>query len=365
MASVTIEKLIKEYNSARVFNSVDLTIDDGQFVVLLGPSGAGKSTMLRMIAGLEEITGGILRIDGVAMNDVAPRDRSVAMVFQNYALYPHMSAYENIAFGLRRLKIPRDEIDRRIRQVAGMLHITPLLDRKPRQLSAGQQQRVAIGRAMSKRPKIFLFDEPLSNLDAMLRDQLRIELKKLHQMLKTTVVYVTHDQLEAMTLADKIVVLRDGCIEQVGSPREVYHSPASLFVARFIGSPAINLLPMRVLDGDHGRGLQAEGLSLDLDASYGGLRAGQDVTLGIRPKDIRLAAEAAGEKRLPATVLLTELLGADALMQVRIGRHEFTMLVKDSDVQPQGSQIEVLIPRKSMYLFDSTTQKVLRRTTSA
>ena len=273
MASVTIEKLIKEYDSARVFNSVDLTIDDGQFVVLLGPSGAGKSTMLRMIAGLEEITGGILRIDGVAMNDVAPRDRSVAMVFQNYALYPHMSAYENIAFGLRRLKIPRDEIDRRIRQVAGMLHITPLLDRKPRQLSAGQQQRVAIGRAMSKRPKIFLFDEPLSNLDAMLRDQLRIELKKLHQMLKTTVVYVTHDQLEAMTLADKIVVLRDGCIEQVGSPREVYHSPASLFVARFIGSPAINLLPMRVLDGDHGRGLQAEGLSLDLDASYGGLRA--------------------------------------------------------------------------------------------
>ena len=313
MASVEIDKLVKEFGAVRVLHGVDLTFADGEFVVLLGPSGCGKSTMLRMIAGLESISGGVLRIDGRVVNDVPARDRGIAMVFQNYALYPHMSVYDNMAFGLRRLKVPRPEIDERVKRTAEILAITPLLDRKPKQLSGGQQQRVAMGRAMIKTPKVFLFDEPLSNLDAMLRDQLRIELKKLHQLLKATIVFVTHDQLEAMTLADKIAVMKDGVVEQVGTPTEVYHAPASLFVARFIGSPAINLVPMRV--SPDGRGLVGDAMSVTLGSAYGtALTPGQPVTLGIRPKDLRLPVGDETVNRIPATVVLSEMLGAESLM---------------------------------------------------
>jgi multiple sugar transport system ATP-binding protein len=354
MASVSIENLVKDYGHVRVLHGVNLTFADGEFVVLLGPSGCGKSTMLRMIAGLEGISGGAIRIGDTVVNDVPARDRGIAMVFQNYALYPHMSAYDNMAFGLRRLKVPRAEIDTRVKRVAELLALTPLLDRKPKQLSGGQQQRVAMGRAMIKTPQVFLFDEPLSNLDAMLRDQLRIELKKLHGLLKTTVVFVTHDQLEAMTLADKIVVMKDGVVEQVGTPADVYHAPASLFVARFIGSPAINLVPMRV-SGD-GHRLEGDAFSLDLGPDHGGLRPGQAVTLGVRPKDLQIAA-ADRPTHLSGSVVLAEMLGAETLMQVKVGAQELAVLVPYREARAQGASVAVVIPPDAAYLFDTETGK--------
>ncbi|HKR47294.1 MAG TPA: ATP-binding cassette domain-containing protein, partial [Paraburkholderia sp.] len=247
MATIVCKGLTKQYDGGQpVLHPLDLHIDEGEFVVLLGPSGCGKSTMLRMIAGLEEISGGSLSIGGTVVNDVPARERNVAMVFQNYALYPHMSVYENIAFGLRRLKTPKAEIDRRVREVAAMLNLDALLERKPRAMSGGQQQRAAIARAMIKTPAVFLFDEPLSNLDAKLRAQLRTDIKRLHQRLKTTTVYVTHDQLEAMTLADRVILMRGGRIEQEGTPTELYRYPRTIFGAGFIGTPAMNFLDASV-----------------------------------------------------------------------------------------------------------------------
>ncbi len=358
MATIDIEKFVKQYGPVRALHAVDLHIEDGEFVVLLGPSGCGKSTMLRMIAGLEEISGGVLRINGKPMNDVPSRDRDIAMVFQNYALYPHMTAYDNIAFGLRRLKVAKPEIDRRVRQTAELLALGAYLDRKPRQLSGGQQQRVAMGRAMIKTPQVFLFDEPLSNLDATLREQLRVEVKKLHMLLRTTTVFVTHDQLEAMTLADKIVVMRDGHVEQIGTPREVYYAPASLFVARFIGSPPMNLLPMQV--APNGMQLAADGLVITLDPERAAdLHPGQLVTLGIRPKDLRLAHLQSGTDRHSATVMLTEMMGAETLMQVRLGNTELIMLVDDRDTAVTGSTIEIAFAPEGLRLFDAATGKAI------
>ena len=253
MAEVTIRKIVKEYDGGvQAVKGIDLDIQDEEFVVLVGPSGCGKSTTLRMIAGLEEISGGEILIGGEVVNDVPPRDRDIAMVFQNYALYPHMSVFDNMAFGLKLRKFPKDEIKRRVDEAARILDIAPLLDRKPRALSGGQRQRVAMGRAIVRNPKVFLFDEPLSNLDAKLRVQMRTEIKKVHQTVKTTTVYVTHDQIEAMTLADRVVVMNAGRIEQVGTPQELYHHPATRFVAGFIGSPAMNFLPCEVVAGNGG-----------------------------------------------------------------------------------------------------------------
>ena len=250
MAEVSCRKVVKEYDGGvQAVKGIDLDIADHEFVVLVGPSGCGKSTTLRMIAGLEEITGGEIWIGGDVVNDVPPRDRDIAMVFQNYALYPHMSVFDNMAFGLKLRKFPKDEIKRRVDEAARILDIGTLLDRKPRALSGGQRQRVAMGRAIVRNPKVFLFDEPLSNLDAKLRVQMRTEIKKVHQTVRTTTVYVTHDQVEAMTLADRVVVMNGGVIEQVGTPQELYHNPATRFVAGFIGSPAMNFLPCRVEDG--------------------------------------------------------------------------------------------------------------------
>ena len=249
MANVSIRKVVKAYEGdVQAVKGIDLEIGDHEFVVLVGPSGCGKSTTLRMIAGLEEITAGEIWIDGDVVNDVPPRDRDIAMVFQNYALYPHMSVFENMAFGLKLRKFPKDEIKRRVDDAAKMLDIQMLLDRKPKALSGGQRQRVAMGRAIVRNPKVFLFDEPLSNLDAKLRVQMRTEIKKVHQLVPTTTVYVTHDQIEAMTLADRVVVMNHGIIEQVGAPQELYHHPATRFVAGFIGSPAMNFLPCQVID---------------------------------------------------------------------------------------------------------------------
>src|SRR5437868_3077242 len=246
MAQVTLRKVVKYYDEVEAVSAIDLDIADKEFVVLVGPAGCGKSTTLRMIAGLEEITAGDITVDGEVVNDVPPKDRDMAMVFQNYALYPHMTVYENMSFGLRLKRYPKDEIARRVQEAARILDITELLDRKPRQLSGGQRQRVAMGRAIVRNPKVFLFDEPLSNLDAKLRVQMRTEIKRIHQKVKTTTVYVTHDQVEAMTLADRVVVMNRGRIEQIGTPNDLYHAPKTKFVASFIGSPAMNFVPCRL-----------------------------------------------------------------------------------------------------------------------
>src|SRR5215208_2759386 len=268
MAQVTLRKVVKYYDDVEAVSAIDLDIADKEFVVLVGPSGCGKSTTLRMIAGLEDITGGEIAVDGEVVNDVPPKDRDMAMVFQNYALYPHMTVYENMSFGLRLKHFPKDEIARRVSEAARILDITELLERKPRQLSGGQRQRVAMGRAIVRNPKVFLFDEPLSNLDAKLRVQMRTEIKKVHQKVTTTTVYVTHDQVEAMTLADRVVVMNGGLIEQIGSPNEVYHHPKTRFVAGFIGSPAMNFIPCRLVEKDGGLAVQlSDRLSLPIPES--------------------------------------------------------------------------------------------------
>src|SRR5262244_3606241 len=248
MAQVTLNKLVKIYDRTEAVRGIDLDIADSEFVVLVGPSGCGKSTTLRMIAGLEEVSGGEILIDGDLVNDLPPKDRDIAMVFQNYALYPHMTVAENMSFGLRLKHFPKAEIKSRVAEAARLLDIADLIDRKPKQLSGGQRQRVAMGRAIVRHPKVFLFDEPLSNLDAKLRVQMRIEIKKVHQKVRTTTVYVTHDQVEAMTLADRVVVMNRGQVEQIGAPQELYHNPATRFVAGFIGSPAMNFMPCRLED---------------------------------------------------------------------------------------------------------------------
>src|SRR5580765_6758387 len=248
MSEVRLRKVVKRYDVVEAVKGIDLDIADNEFVVLVGPSGCGKTTTLRMIAGLEDITDGEILIGGDVVNDVPPKDRDIAMVFQNYALYPHMSVHENMSFGLRLKKVPKEEIERRVKAVAGILGIGELLNRKPKQLSGGQRQRVAMGRAIVRNPKVFLFDEPLSNLDAKLRVHMRTEIKKVHQKVRTTTVYVTHDQVEAMTLADRVVVMNHGRIEQIGTPTELYHNPATRFVASFIGSPAMNFIPCQLED---------------------------------------------------------------------------------------------------------------------
>ncbi|MBU8543711.1 MULTISPECIES: ABC transporter ATP-binding protein [Roseomonadaceae] len=291
MAEVSVRKVVKAYEgNVQAVKGIDLEIADHEFVVLVGPSGCGKSTTLRMIAGLEEITSGEIAIGGTVVNDIPPRDRDIAMVFQNYALYPHMSVYENMAFGLTLRKFPKAEIAKRVNNAARILDIEPLLERKPKALSGGQRQRVAMGRAIVRDPKVFLFDEPLSNLDAKLRVQMRTEIKKVHQKVRTTTVYVTHDQVEAMTLADRVVVMNHGIIEQVGPPQELYHHPRTRFVAGFIGSPAMNFFPARMENGSGALRLNLpNGIVLpvpaDRTARYQGA-AGREVLFGIRPEHL-------------------------------------------------------------------------------
>src|SRR6201981_2509537 len=290
MAQVSLRKVVKRFDDTEAGRGIDLDIADKEFVVLVGPSGCGKTTTLRMIAGLEEISAGEIAVDGEVVNDVPPKDRDMAMVFQNYALYPHMTVYETMSFGLRLKRYPKDEIARRVREAARILDITELLESKPRQLSGGQRQRVAMGRAIVRNPKVFLFDEPLSNLDAKLRVQMRTEIKRVHQKVRTTTVYVTHDQVEAMTLADRVVVMNAGRIEQIGTPHELYHNPKTRFVAGFIGSPAMNFVNARVVNG--GATLQirlSEQLSLPVPESRTARYKpylDKEVVFGLRPEDI-------------------------------------------------------------------------------
>src|SRR5437763_5245632 len=323
MAQVAMRSLNKKFDEVHVVKDVNIDIHDKEFVVLVGPSGCGKTTTLRMVAGLESISSGRVLINDKVVNDLAPMDRDIAMVFQNYALYPHMSVYDNMAFGLKMRKFDKPEIQKRVREAADILGIGDYLKRKPRQLSGGQRQRVALGRAIVRHPQVFLFDEPLSNLDAKLRVQMRVELKKLHQRLGTTAIYVTHDQVEAMTLGDRVVVMRDGWVQQVGDPMTLYNEPANRFVAGFIGSPAMNFADVRIAGDNGGLWAEGEGIRRKVPAHLAnrvGAYAGKPVTIGIRPEDMRVARDSdPPELNIPAVVEVVERLGSEILLDVAVG----------------------------------------------
>ncbi|QDZ12420.1 ABC transporter ATP-binding protein [Devosia ginsengisoli] len=341
---IQLRQIVKAYGDVEVIHGVDLDIDPGEFTVFVGPSGCGKSTLLRMIAGLEPITGGDLLIDGERMNDVPAAKRGIAMVFQSYALYPHMSVYQNLAFGLETARAPKAEIKERVQRAAEILQIVPLLQRKPKQLSGGQRQRVAIGRAIVREPRIFLFDEPLSNLDAELRVQMRVEIAKLHNDLGNTMIYVTHDQVEAMTMADKIVVLRQGVIEQAGAPLELYNTPRNLFVAGFIGSPKMNFLAASA----DGSGLKVAGNTLDLQRPVAGA-----TTLGIRPEHITIA-EGSGVKLAEVRVDLVENLGGQTVVYATTGDGQpITIVLEGQNPVDLGSTVGVHIDPARLHLFNA------------
>jgi len=375
MTDLTLDAVHKYYDDVHAVRGVDLAIREGEFAVLVGPSGCGKSTLLRMIAGLEGIDDGEIRIAGRVVNGLRPRDRNVAMVFQSYALYPYLSVFENIAFGLRARKVPEAETARRVREAAATLGIETLLDRLPRQLSGGQRQRVAIGRAIVRDAGLFLFDEPLSNLDAQLRDEMRVEIKRLHQEIGKTTVYVTHDQIEAMTLADRIVLLRDGVIEQQGAPLELFERPATRFVAGFLGSPQMNFVPGTLVDGpgggnggDSGRVAvrfdDATALALPADGA-GALRprVGRPVILGVRPE--HLARQRPGEQRRPGqesltvTVDLVQPTGTRIYVQFRLAGTEVTAELAAHDVEQPGTRLELLVDTGRAILIDPETDRVM------
>jgi multiple sugar transport system ATP-binding protein len=350
MASVTLKNIVKNYGSVEVVHGVDLTIDDGSFVVLLGPSGCGKSTLLRMIAGLESVTGGDVQIAGSRVNDVHPKDRNIAMVFQNYALYAHMKVRDNMSFSMVLAKRQQSEIDEKVKWASKILNLDPYLDRYPRELSGGQRQRVAMGRAIVRDPAVFLFDEPLSNLDAKLRVQMRTEIKDLHERLKTTTVYVTHDQIEAMTMADKIVILRDGIIEQEGTPMDVYDHPTNLFVAQFIGSPSMNLIK-GVVDKTHV--LTADGVKLPLPKGHKA-EAGQDVIYGIRPEDLDVG------KGFPVKISVTEPTGPEIHVYGDAGTHEICAIVRERLEFARDSIVQFAPRLDKVHLFDAQTTIAIR-----
>ncbi len=359
MAAVALQGIVKRFGAVTVVHELELAIADGEFVVLVGPSGCGKSTTLRMIAGLEDVSAGEIRIGERVVNRLEPRDRNIAMVFQNYAIYPHMTVHRNIAFGLRMARLPKAEEERRVREAAAILGLTDLLQRRPAQLSGGQRQRVAIGRAMVRNPAVFLFDEPLSNLDAQLRAQMRLEIKKLHQTLRTTVVYVTHDQVEAMTLADRIVIMRDGRIQQIGTPTQVYRDPANVFVARFIGSPSMNLIPGIV--AAEGDGLQLQGLTAGLRIPGLAKAAGKRILLGVRPDDLRVGRiSSAGDVAFDARVTVIEPLGPDTLVYAECGGHELVAKAEARTPPQLGEQVRLVAASDALHLFDAETEAVLR-----
>ena len=361
MAQVELLNVVKKFGSTTVVHGADLSIADNEFIVLVGPSGCGKSTILRMIAGLESVSDGEIRINGKPVTRVAPKDRNVAMVFQNYALYPHMSVFDNMAFSLRMAKESKPDINRKVREAADILELTPYLDRKPAALSGGQRQRVAMGRAIVRQPSVFLFDEPLSNLDAQLRTQMRMELKKLHLKMNTTTIYVTHDQIEAMTLADKIVILKDGYIQQVGTPVEVFEQPTNRFVASFIGNPPINILEAEVRSNDTGAHISFGTFSLPVQLPESCVD-GQKVLAGIRPdavkagnalKDVREAWKVTG------TVVVSEILGSQSLLEFTIGDTAMIGELQGRVVARPGEQLELGLDLDHLLLFDPATEEVI------
>jgi multiple sugar transport system ATP-binding protein len=357
MADIVLTNVHKVYGHVVAVKDINLTIKDREFVVLVGPSGCGKSTTLRMIAGLEEISGGTIAIGGRVVNHLQPKDRDIAMVFQNYALYQHMSVRDNLAFGLKNRRVPDTEIAAAVSRAARILSIEPLLDRRPYQLSGGQQQRVALGRCIVRNPKVFLFDEPLSNLDAQLRAQMRLELKELRLRVPTTSIFVTHDQTEAMTLGDRIVVMKDGIVQQVGTPLDLYRKPANRFVASFIGSPSMNFMTVNVtVDGDY-FSLTGSGWHFSLPARRFpdlGLRVGRSVCVGVRPQHIRLGAPVNDHQiAFNGTVMVTEQLGDEQLLAVRLGDSEVRIAGVDPDlILSTGSRIEAAVATDNLHFFD-------------
>ncbi|MEZ2132121.1 MULTISPECIES: ABC transporter ATP-binding protein [unclassified Sinorhizobium] len=343
MANIELQGLVKRYGKTAVVHGIDLAIADGEFVVFVGPSGCGKSTTLRMIAGLEDISGGTLKIGGDIVNEREPKQRNIAMVFQNYAIYPHLSVRQNIGFGLYTSKLPQAEKDKRIDETAEILGLTDYLSRRPAALSGGQRQRVAIGRAMVRNPSAFLFDEPLSNLDAQLRAQMRIEIKRLHQRLGTTIVYVTHDQIEAMTMADRIVVMRDGRILQSGTPMDIYENPVDIFTARFIGSPSMNLVP------GMWNGTRAE------------IGQNREHMIGVRPHDLVIDGVADGGLSLSGIATVVEPLGAETLVHFDVAGTSVIATAPGKMIPSIGSEVRAHAAPGSLYIFDARSEKALGR----
>ena len=356
MADVSLKDVYKSFGKNEVIHGISCDIHDGEFIVILGPSGCGKSTVLRMTAGLEVITKGEISIDGKVVNELEPADRDIAMVFQNYALYPHMTVFKNMAYGLKIRRMPKDEIKKRVHNAAEILELTEFLDRKPRQLSGGQRQRVAMGRCIVREPKVFLFDEPLSNLDAKLRVQMRLELRNLHENLGITSIYVTHDQVEAMTLGDRLIVMDNGYAAQIGSPLKVYERPATRFVAGFIGSPAMNFLETRISSAGDTVEIQGD-VKLPLANGSVPEYGGKEVILGIRPEHFEISGEEAAALRLKVDHV--ELLGADTLVHGHFGEDKTSLTVRFPDVQhfEKHTILPVVVPSPKLHLFDKENGK--------
>jgi multiple sugar transport system ATP-binding protein len=365
MAEVALRQVVKKFGDVEAVRSIDLEIPNNEFVVLVGPSGCGKSTTLRMIAGLEEVTAGDICIGGAVVNDLPPKDRDIAMVFQNYALYPHMSVFENMSFGLKLRRLPKSEIRQRVEHAARILDITELLDRRPKALSGGQRQRVAMGRAIVRHPKVFLFDEPLSNLDAKLRVQMRTEIKRVHQKVKTTTVYVTHDQVEAMTLADRVVVMNGGRIEQIGSPQELYHQPRTQFVAGFIGSPAMNLIPCRLeQNGADLRVRISDTIALPVPAEKAARyrkAAAKDLLLGLRPEHItEPRPNGHAEPRTFSTTLdVVEPMGMETMVYFTVSGTGMCGRVEPKSAVEAGTEMTLQANVDHMHVIDAATGLVL------
>jgi multiple sugar transport system ATP-binding protein len=359
MSNVTLKNVVKRFGKVEVVHGVNLEIEKNEFVVLVGPSGCGKSTILRMIAGLEKITEGEILIGGKVVNDVAPKDRGIAMVFQNYALYPHMNVFDNMSFGLKISKKPKDEIEKRVKEIADMLELQDLLHRKPFELSGGQRQRVAMGRAMVRKPSIFLFDEPLSNLDAKLRSQMRTEMKLLHRKVQSTIIYVTHDQVEAMTLADRIVVMNDGYIEQVGGPIELFEKPTNIFVAGFIGSPPMNLIPARIDSAGGGSGLNfSGGLRVPIpEKPDSGIKNDMEVVMGLRTEDLTIDNGDSGnlpqEWKVQGTVEVVEPLGGETNMHMNIQGVKLIARSEGRRIIRVGEEIRLALNLEHLHIFDA------------
>ena len=366
MATVSFDHIVKNYGDVKVVKDFNLEIADGEFMVLVGPSGCGKTTCLRMIAGLEEITAGTLRIGDRVVNNVAPKDRDIAMVFQSYALYPHMTVRDNLAFGLKLRKVAKDEINRRVNEAAGILSLDKLLDRKPKELSGGQRQRVALGRAIVREPAVFLMDEPLSNLDAKLRVQTRAEIARLHQRLKTTTVYVTHDQVEAMTMGSRIAVMSEGILQQVGTPQNLYDNPVNRFVAGFIGSPAMNFAEVTTTGSSDGAALQGNGLALPLPARLRdsvGSATGRKLIAGFRPEHLELG-EVADDKagQIKATADVVEYLGNEELIHASVGDMDVVAIVGAQHRVRPGDVLSLQLPLSKLHLFDAESGMSLAST---
>lgn len=366
MASVTFQNVIKKFGDLEIIKKLDFKVEDKEFLVLVGPSGCGKTTALRLLAGLEEITDGEIKIDERIVNDIAPKDRDIAMVFQSYALYPHLSVFDNMAFGLKLRKTPKDEIKKRVNDAAQILDITHLLDRKPRQLSGGQRQRVAVGRAIVREPKVFLFDEPLSNLDAKLRVQMRSEISKLHQRLQTTFIYVTHDQTEAMTMATRIAVLNKGILQQLDTPQTLYDKPNNLFVAGFIGSPAMNFFPAKLTVSNGKVTVEVDSFKVQipeaLSAPYKNMD-GKNVIFGIRPENIHdteFAPQGIVGEKVNVKVDVTELMGNETLLYLLSDKNTFIARVDPRSKKRIGDDMQVIFDMDKIHIFDASTEEAIR-----